>query len=446
MRQHKTNWILVVALFSLMLVSAGVQAQETVLYDFAAASDGGYPVAGLILDASGNLYGTTSGGGSSSACGSTGCGVVFELTPNAGTWKQTVIHNFAGGSDGSNPQAALVMDAAGNLYGTTVGENTTCTPAGSCGTVFELTPNGTGGWTESVIYSFKGGTDGIAPNAALIIDSSGNLYGTTYFGGVSSCYANVGCGTVFQLHPDSGGGWTEKVLHRFVGGSDGAFLRGGLVFDHSGNLYGTTESGGSRGCFGNGCGTIFRLNRYNGWSELVLDRFTGGSDGNFLDGSLIFDGVSSFYGTTLGGGDTSCVIAGELPGCGTVFQLTHSTSGWTKTILHNFSGGIDGSTPLGGLTFDSNGDLYGTTNQGGSTGCYGSYGCGTIFELSPSQTGWNESVVYVFSGGADGSNPQWVNLAIDSANNLYGTTQAGGNLTCPNSGFGCGTVFQWSPQ
>src|ERR1019366_934096 len=209
-----------------------------VLYSFIHnGTDGGFPQAGLIFDAAGNLYGTTSEGGTSSSC-SGGCGTVFELTPTAGGgWTEKVLHNFnSNGTDGANPYAGLIFDAAGNLYGTT-------TVGGTYyyGTVFELTPTAGGGWTEKVLHSFNyNGTDGNNPQASLTIDAAGNLYGTTSGGGTYGNYK----GTVFELTPAAGGDWTETVLHNFVG-PDGAAPLAGLIFDAAGNLYGTTSGGGT---------------------------------------------------------------------------------------------------------------------------------------------------------------------------------------------------------
>jgi hypothetical protein len=438
----------VIAVLSLVAF-ANAQGTEKALYTFTSGTDGGFPFSGVISDAAGNLYGTSPGGGTSGACGSNGCGMVYKLRPNgSGGWTQTILHSFTGGSDGVDPIGGLVMDSVGNIFGTTGGQNSTCTPIGTCGTVFKLTPNGDGTYTESTLYRFQGGADGENPEGSLILDTKGNLYGSTVFGGVPSCYANVGCGTVFQLHPNTDGSWTEKTLHRFVGGSDGAFMDAGLTFDTNGNLYGVTTDGGGRGCTGFGCGTVFRLSKTQGWKERVLYRFTGGSDGSIAEGGVTFDGVNSFYGVTLLGGDTTCVVPGEpLSGCGSVYQLTHSSTGWTKTVLHNFTGGSDGISPQSSLTLDNAGNLYGVTGTGGSTGCSGGHGCGTIFSLTPGVSGWTESVLYGFSGGADGSTPWFSGVIRDSVGNLFGTTSYGGDLTCAdNPGFGCGTVFEWSPQ
>jgi uncharacterized repeat protein (TIGR03803 family) len=235
--------------------AAGGGWTEQVLHRFPDdnGTDGTAPVAGLIIDAAGNLYGTTSSGGTLFFRGT-----AFELTPAAGgVWTETVLHSFGNGTDASEPRAGLIFDAAGNLYGTTAVGGTGSNCIFGCGTVFELTPAAGGGWTEKVLYSFNAnGTDGYSPEAGLIIDAAGNLYGTTYAGGTSSGCAPYGCGTVFELTPAAGGGWTETVLHNFGNGTDGSTPFAGLIFDAAGNLYGTTYYGGTGANEG---GTVFEF-------------------------------------------------------------------------------------------------------------------------------------------------------------------------------------------
>jgi uncharacterized repeat protein (TIGR03803 family) len=237
---------------------------------------------------------------------------VFELSPNAGGgWTEKVLHSFKNnGNDGSSSYASLIFDGVGNLYGTTAGGG-----AKSLGTVFELRPKTGGGWTEKLLHSFiDSGKDGYYPEAGLIFDASGNLYGTTAFGGSGSC--TDGCGTVFELTPKTGGGWTEKILHNLNNnGKDGYYpFARGLIFDGAGNLYGTTESGGSGSCR-DGCGTVFELTPKTGggWTEKVLYNFKNNSrDGRKPGAGLIFDASGNLYGTTYGGGH----------GGGTVFEIT----------------------------------------------------------------------------------------------------------------------------
>ena len=308
-----------VAIFAVTLLVTSTWAatnwHEKVLHSFN-GTDGWSPEAGLIFDAAGNLYGTTEYGGTGGNCGAYGCGTVFELTPNgSGGWTETVLYSFCpqtGCTDGANPAAGLIFDAAGNLYGTTEYAG-----AYNSGTVFELTPNGSGGWTETVLYSFcsqANCTDGYGPLAGLIFDASGNLYGTTRDGGA------YGYGTVFELTPTGGGAWTERVLHGFGKGTDGAgpSYYGKLIFDAAGNLYGMTLSGGAYGF-----GTAFELTPTagGGWTEQVLYSFNNnGADGISPFAGLTFDAAGNLYGTTWEGGIYSCGGAGSA--CGTVFELS----------------------------------------------------------------------------------------------------------------------------
>jgi uncharacterized repeat protein (TIGR03803 family) len=274
---------------------------ETVLHQFTGGADGGNPLAGLMRDAAGNLYGTTVVGGTgpfNCAAGNGGCGVVFKLSP-AGA--ETVLHSFTDGEDGGNPQAGLIQDAAGNLYGTTYGGGS------GYGVVFKVSSCGSG---FKVLYSFTGGADGANPAAGLIRDAPGNLYGTTAQGGhqSSACtFGNGTCGVVFKLSPTG----TETVLHSFTGGADGGNPVAGLVRDAAGNLYGTTQYGGVA-CFGNTtCGVVFKLSPSG--AETVLHTFTGGADGGNPTAGLIQDPAGNLYGTASVGGSG---------GGGVVFRLT----------------------------------------------------------------------------------------------------------------------------
>ena len=352
--------------FELMPRAGGGWTEQT-LYSFGGGTDGAGPVAGLILDRAGNLYGTTSGGGDL-ACGAPyGCGTVFRLMPQAGgRWTEQVLHSFGGGTDGEEPAAGLIFDPAGNLYGTTSYGGTY-----DYGVVFEITAGG--GWREQVLHTFGSGGDGIVPYyGSLVIDAAGNLYGTTLYGG-----AYGSGGTVFELMP----GGTERVLHSFGNGTDGAGPYAGLIMDASGNLYGTTGDGGDLNChYGVGCGTVFELVPQvgGGWTETVLYAFKG-TDGNYPLAGLIFDVAGNLYGTTDGGGG-SCSTPPGVP-CGTVFKLTPQAGGrWTEQVLHSF-GGPDGAYPSAGLIMDPAGTLYGTTNLGGGGNCNG-FGCGVVFEIT----------------------------------------------------------------
>jgi len=333
----------------------GTNRKVTVLFGF--NRGGSVPSAGLIQDAKGNLYGTAANGGPY------GGGMVFKLDT---TGKATVLHKFKRSPDGYNPVAPLVMDADGNLYGTTTsGGNSSCRPTNGCGVVFEVSKTG----KETVLYRFAGTPDGELSDAGLVLDNAGNLYGTTYYGGV---YA---AGTVFRL--DKSG--AETVLYSFSAQPDGAVPSAGLIRDGSGNLFGTTQKGGTGTCFG-GCGTVFMLDPSG--SETVLYSFTGSPDGEYPFASLIRDAKGNLYGTTAYGGTEKC-NNGNGQGCGTVFKLTQSKSGWTETVLHSFNGHSDGSYPFAPLLRDAAGNLYGTSYEGGTFSQSCTFGCGTVFRVTP---------------------------------------------------------------
>jgi uncharacterized repeat protein (TIGR03803 family) len=286
---------------------------------------------------------------------------VFELSPNGGGWTETILYRFSGGSDGIYPNGSLVFDAAGDLFGTTNQGG-----AYGYGTVFELSPQHGGGWTEKVLYSFGYGPDGQNPAAGLVMDRAGNLYGTTALGGIYyNCYQGVSCGTVFELSPQPGGNWTETVLHSFGNGTDGQYPLAGLIVDSSGNLFGTTESGGPyNNCpygFSPSCGTVFELSPTpgGGWTEAVIHSFGNGTDGQVPEAGLTFDTAGNLYGTTQYGGT-------YLYG-GTVFELSpNDAGGWTEAVLHSFGNAPDGMFPYyGGVVLDAAGNVYGTTASGG---------------------------------------------------------------------------------
>ena len=358
--------------------------------------------------------------------GANGLGTVFKLTPANGIWTETVLHSFGGGSDGSSPKGTLIFDQAGDLYGMTYsGGSNGC--FNGCGTVFELTPTAKGDWTETVLYAFTGGTDGGSPQAGLVLDTTGSLYGTTYQGGDTSC-ASGGCGTVFKLTPGFGTRWTESVLHAFTG-SDGAYPFAALTLDLAGNLYGTTVTGGRY----NG-GVVFALapGRAGKWKETVLHAFSGIPDGRNPAAGLALGG-DTLYGTTYSGGGMLCGLA---TGCGTVFQLKPDARGkWTETVIHRFRGG-DGIESFATPVLDQAGNLYGTTFEGGSGPCNV---CGTVIKLTPSANGhWQETVLHNFgSRSGDGGTPEG-GLIFNHRGNLFGTTAGGGQI-------GYGTVFEITP-
>jgi len=363
----------------------------TVLYNFAGSPDGAAPVAALVRDADGNLYGTTSGGGNNS-------GTVFEVSAN-GT--ETILYSFRGKKDGSQPWAGLVRDAQGNLYGTT-----SYGGAFNFGVVFEVTKTG----KERVLYNFKGLPDGQHPVAGLVRDAAGNFYGTTSAGGGGNCNYGAGCGTVFMLSSTG----TERVLHRFAGGTmDGGSPVAGLVRDASGNLYGTTYGGGA-----SGLGTVFKVDPTG--NETVLYSFAGyPSDGENPSAGLVWH-AGNLYGTTQGGGAYRY---------GTVFRVTKTGR---ESVLYSFGGSLsDGQNPAAGVIGDAAGNLYGTTLGGGGTVCAGN-GCGTVFQLTKHG---KETLLCVFTVGNDASIP-FAGVILDADGNLYGTTSNGGTARGP------GTVFK----
>jgi uncharacterized repeat protein (TIGR03803 family) len=360
----------------------------TVQYNFTGA-DGAGPQAGLVRDKAGNLYGTTFGGGAHS------WGTVFELTPKAGGgWSEKVLHSFnLNGKDGFNPTASLVLDAAGNLYGTTLeGGNFSSECEYGCGTVFELTPKAGGGWSEKVLHSFNS-RDGLAPwGAGVILDAAGNLYGTTIYGGSGTCFnePDVGCGTVFELTPKAGGGWSEKVLYSFKNNSkDGNYPQASLIFDAAGNLYGTTVGGGATNY-----GTVFELmpTESGTWTEKVLYGFNSSHGGGGPYSSLIFDSSGNLYGTITGSGNCN---SGN--GCGSVFELVRKAGGaWTGKVLHKFNG-ADGDNPHADLILNASGSLYGTTQEGGSGTCNGGCGT-VFQLTHKAGGAWTEKVLHNFNG------------------------------------------------
>jgi uncharacterized repeat protein (TIGR03803 family) len=411
----RSLWATLLAFIMAALVpGAWAASKYKVLYSFKGGSDGIGPT-GLIFDPAGNLYGTTDVGGGG-GCTNEGCGIVFQLTTSDGKWSEKVLLRLKG-MKGPFPDAGVIIDAEGNLYGTASGH------FGGYGIVFKLTPGANGNWSVSVLHAFAGGNDGQEPYSGLVRDAAGKLYGTTVLGGgYGSCYNNLYCGTVYELSPPrlKGGKWKEKILYRFRGKSDGGFPSASLILDAKGNLYGTTEIGGAYGW-----GTVFEMTHgSNGkWAESVLHSFGESTDGADPTSAVIFDKVGNLYGTTYGG-----------PGAnyGTVFKLTPSSEGWKESLIHVFQGGSDGGNPLSGVIVDASGSLYGTTS-GELTG-----GNGTIFELTPRAGGvWTETVLHSFTGGKDGGFPA-APLIMDSVGNLYGTAAGGGNL-------GWGLVFEITP-
>jgi uncharacterized repeat protein (TIGR03803 family) len=397
---HRTLHVAVTSLLLLLTSLLATAQTETVLYSFSGGKDGGAPSGGLLRDGKGNLYGTTAEGGNTSLCGE-GCGVVFELLA---TGNLKVLYTFLGEPDGRSPRDRLVMDNEGNLYGTTVAGGSPapgCDYGSGCGAIFKLNSSG----TEKILYRFKGESDGGSPLAGVIRDAAGNLYGTTTCGGSRLC-AGGGYGTVFELK--AGGAYT--VLHTFTGGADGA-IPNTLVEDGSGNLYGTTIEGGISNSNG-GSGVVFEISAAGEFK--VLYSFTGTTDGGSPRSGLTLDAQGNIYGATFAGGSSGG------SGFGVVFELTQTGQ---ETVLHRFNEGE--GNPEGKLIMDAKGNLYGTTLFGGYGGgnCVGfTFGCGTVFELTPAGV---EKILYDFTGGADGGFPD-SGVIGDGAGNFYGTTPVGG--------------------
>ncbi|HEX3431729.1 MAG TPA: choice-of-anchor tandem repeat GloVer-containing protein [Rhizomicrobium sp.] len=399
----------------LLLPGAAGASGYSVLYSFAGGSAGTAPETALYADSAGNLYGTTEVGGDT-LCG--GCGTVFEVAPD-GT--ETVLYAFTDGKDGGYPLAGVMMDAAGNLVGTTsYGGNY------GAGTVFAVRPNG----SERTLYTFCARSnckDGAYPYAGLIADSVGNLYGTTLAGGnTKSAYCPVaatpGCGTIFEVATDG----KETVLHDFRGRRDGAYPQAALYADSGGNLYGTTAGGGSTGCGGYGCGTVFKVARDG--TETIVHAFRDGKqDGAYPVARLIADSAGNLYSTTNKGGAYDC---------GTVFRI--ATDG-SESLLYSFKGKRygDGEFPQAGLLIDASGNLYGTTVNGGTRRRH-SDGDGIIFELATNGT---EIVLYPFCSETfckDGSRPYGdLTWKASDQTTLYGTASQ-------NGAHGHGVVFSYT--
>lgn len=394
------------ALLTPLTTASSARAQaSSVLYSFqcVTTSDGANPYGELIVDSAGNLYGTTQAGGDFNY------GTVFEISPG-GT--ETVLYSFAGPpDDGSLPRAGVVRDAAGNLYGTT--------RTGGVhdeGTVFEVSAQG----AETVLHSFFANKrDGAYPFGALLLDSAGNLYGTTSGGGTSFE------GTIFRVSPAA----TESVLYSFGSSpGDGFSPEGSLVRDSAGNLYGTTGVGGAAGE-----GTVFEMSK--GPVEVLLHTFTGPPDGGIPLAGAVRDPAGNLYGTTSEGGHPTQCPGQPFQGCGAVFKVTPTGQ---ETLLYSFLGGADGGVPYSDLVMDPKGNLYGTSSQGGSSSNCDQgaefVGCGVVFEIT---SAGRERVLHSFNSGSDGRVPYAGLLYSKGA--LYGTTTLGGTT------FDCGTVFKITP-
>jgi uncharacterized repeat protein (TIGR03803 family) len=403
--QAKRNVCLLgIGLVSILFAEPLAQAQQfTVLYTFTGA-DGTKPIASLVRDNAGNLFGTTEMGGTFN-------GVVFKIDASG---MERVLYRFDGHLDGKWPSAGVILDPAGNLYGTSEGG------ALRWGTAFKLNTAG----KETVLYTFGRRDEPANPQANFIMDASGNLYSTSAEGGNPAC--QLGCGTVFKLTQEG----KETALHIFAG-NDGQAPVAPLIRDSAGNFYGTTSKGGSGG------GVVFKLDETG--KEKVLYSFTGTNGGEGPNSPLVRDAAGNVYGTTLGDFHG---VGGS--GYGTVFKLD---SKGKLTVFYSFAGMPDGAFPQGSLFMDSQGSLYGTTIGGGGygQGCpsdNGTQGCGVVFKVD--STG-KETVLHTFTGGSDGGNPQG-GLISDGSGALYGTASVGGTFNSPCAFLGCGVVFRLVPQ
>lgn len=443
---HRFTVVFLAVAFCSVAWAGGVN--RTTIYQFASKPDGSYPQGGLVSDAQGNLYGTTEFGGSYYCPDHyhPGCGTVFKLSPpthSGGQWTETIIHDFNYKSDGALPTSMLILDPEGNVYGTTqVGGTGSCLTylgALGCGTVFELSPPVRSGepWTEKVLYNFEGGNDGYQPYAGLILDTAGNLYGTTIYGGTNFC----GCGTVFEIvRPTNGGDWSEQLLYSFNDGppnyQDGQYPYGPLVFDTQGNLYGTTSSGGTDSICGDEyyyqCGTVFELspaaNQGGNWTEAILYTFDTFGQGPM--GGLIFDAQGNLYGTTaLGPG-----FSGDFLG-GIVFEISPPSQAggtWTETTLYSMDDAAEDSGSYASLTLDTKGDLLGTS------AVWPLIGEGTVFRLNKPG---NKLQVWTATSLGFGGRPN-APLTWGYGSALYSTTPYGGFV---GKKCNCGTVFMVEP-
>jgi|ERR1700722_4876944 len=355
---------------------------------------------GFVADGKGNLYGTSGNGG-------IGWGSVFELSLNPnGTWTETVIYSFSPSTAFPEqfPHGGLIIDAKGNLYGTTE----VSFEGFGAGTAFELSPGSSGNWTLKSLYNFDAGFDGISPYARLTMDKAGNLYGTTLQGGTK------GFGTVFELAANADGTYSEKILHNFTGKDDGGSPIAGVVIDGAGNLYGMAELGGI-----SDYGVIYQIAPgSNGtWTDHIVHSFPGGNGGTATFAAMAIDKQGKLYAAA----------------AYSLLELTPTITGsWTTRSIHTFAGGSDGAYAEGALTFDAVGNLYGTTFSGGVH-------MGTVFKLSPGENGaWTEQILHNFVGGNDGKFPQFANLVVDAKGNVYGTTGTGGAS-------GDGAAFEITP-
>lgn len=396
----------------LVLVAAALiwsEAKATtteVIYSFAGEDDGEYTDTDIAVDAAGNLYGTSVLGGDF------GGGTVWQLSPVGGGWVHTVLYSFTGGVDGGEPYKGVTLDGAGNLYGTAVtGGSGSC--EGGCGVTYKLTKSGET-WTQRVIHAFSGGADGSGPGSRVAVDKRGNVYGMTPTGGAN------GLGVIYLLRPRSSGGYALRVIHTFTGGSDGSSGSAGKLVLRGGRIFGAATTGGNHGS-----GTVFQLTptQTGEWDFRTLYSFADAPDGVFPYGALLFDAAGNIYGTTYYGGTN---------GLGAVYKLSPTLSGeWYETVIYSFQPGNDGNSSISNLVADAAGNLYGTTSEGG-------LGSGTIFKLSPGPNEtWTESIPHSFQGSPDGAFP-YAGMVGDGSGSFFGATVHGGDN-------GDGTIYKFTP-
>ncbi len=420
-------------LLSLTTYTAHAQTYS-VIHSFSGGADGATPHSGLTPDGAGNYYGTaTYGGFQGQNCGQQGCGTVYKLAKKNGSWVLTNLYSFKGGNDGAWPTARVVFGPDGAIYGTTFsGSGNSCTNNG-CGTIFRLTPPVNPchavscPWTETILYTFHG-PDGQLPAGEIIFDHAGNIYGTTVAGGSGEW------GTVYKL-THANGHWTQSVLYNFTGQDDGGDPAAGVIFDRAGNLWGTTASGGwnSLPDF-YGPGVIYELTpNGSAWNYTTIYKFTdNSSDGGLPVASLVLGSDGTMYGTTSSGGIGLCTYNTYYTGCGTVFSVAQSES----PLFFNFpvpgeNPGLSG--PNAAITLDASANMYGTAYAAGHLGA------GSVFEV----TAFNRvySSLHDFTGGSDGGYPS-SNVTFDANGNMFGTTLSGGGSGICTMQGGCGVIWE----